>query len=98
MLEWAAVVSDRGKREWVPSVSELVGARVGERKRFAGVRAAGLAGPGWAGSARLAGLTIFFFLSLFLFLIEFLEMVFKPRFKYVWNQNFTGLLYNKSCS
>ena len=30
MLEWAAVVSDRGKREWVPSVSELVGARVGK--------------------------------------------------------------------
>ena len=42
MLGWAAVVSDRGKCEWVPSVSELVGALTRERRK--GKAPGGLAG------------------------------------------------------
>ena len=37
MLKWAAVVSERGEWERVPSVSELVGARVGKENDSRGV-------------------------------------------------------------
>ena len=43
MLRWAAVVSDREECEWVPSVSELVGALTRERRK--GKTPGGLDGP-----------------------------------------------------
>ena len=61
-------LSARGEeREWVLPVIEPVGAGAGEIKRFAGVGTAGLAGPSWAGLARLAGCLFFSSLLLFFF-------------------------------